>query len=131
MEQKMSAPARTIFFYGLFVMMPLGAWALLAQGLFLHAFALPPTQEPWVRVAGGFILGIGFYYVYCAQHEQLAFAWISAFGRVAALLLFSVLALAYGLPTLVIFGLLDLASAIWTFWAFYRAARLAAPKAAN
>ena len=78
-----------------------------------------------MQVAGGFILGIGFYYVYCALHEQLAFAWIMAFGRVAALLLFSVLALAYGLPTLVIFGLLDLASAIWTFWAFHRTARLA------
>jgi len=121
----MSTPAKTIFLYGLLVMMPLGAWTLFAPNSFLYALALPPTQEPWIRVAGGFILGVGFYYTYCARHEQLAFAWITVFGRFAALLLFSVIALVYGLPTLVILGLLDAASAIWTFWAFRHTARLA------
>lgn len=121
----MSAPAKTIFFYGLFVMMPLGGWVLIHPSSFLYVLALPQTQEPWIRIAGGFIFGVGFYYVYSAKHEQLAFAWISAVGRCAGMVLFTVIALAYGLPTLIFLGLLDLSSAIWTFWAFRKSGRLA------
>jgi hypothetical protein len=121
----MSKPAKTIFIYGLCVMMPLGAWCLLAPVSFLHAFALPPTQEPWIRVVGFTIFGVGFYYVYCALHEQLAFARVAAFGRIVAMIFFTVLAFAYGLPTIIIFGLLDLAGGIWTFWAFRATAPVA------
>lgn len=118
----MSKPSRTIFFYGLCVMMPLGAWCVLAPNSFLYTFFLPPTNEPWIRVAGWVIFGIGFYYVYCALHEQLAFARVTAFGRIVASGFFAILAFAYGLPTLMIFGVLDLAGGIWTFWAFRQAA---------
>jgi hypothetical protein len=121
MEQTMSKPARTIFYYGLCVMMPLGAWCLLFPDSFLHAFALPPSKEPWIRVVGWVIFGIGFYYFYSALHEQLAFAWITAPGRIVAAGFFAVMSFAYGLPTLNIFGILDVAGGIWTFWAFRRA----------
>jgi hypothetical protein len=114
----MSKQARTIFYYGLCVMMPLGAWCLLFPDSFLQAFALPPSKEPWIRVVGWVISGIGFYYVYSALHEQLAFAWITAPGRSAAAGFFAIMAFAYKLPTLTIFGLLDVAGAAWTFWAF-------------
>jgi hypothetical protein len=118
----MSKPARSIFFYGVCVMMPLGAWCLLFPESFLHAFAFPPSKEPWVRVVGWLVFGVGFYYAFSGLKEQLAFAWITAPGRIAAAGFFALMAFAYGLPTLNIFGLLDVVGAIWTFRAFRRAA---------
>jgi hypothetical protein len=110
----MSAAARSVLVFGVYLVF-LGVTLVVAPNLLLTIFTFPPTGEVWIRVAGVLTLCIASYYVMAARHGLAAFfAWTVAVraGVLAFFVLFAVLRLAQ--PALVLFGLVDLAGAVWT-----------------
>lgn len=113
----MSQAAKSLFVFGVYVC-GLGLLLLLAPNLLLRLFGLPPTNEIWIRVNGMFVLCLSFYYVQAARHELTNFIRWTIWGRGAVILYFAAFVLLVSAPkALLLFGLVDLLSAIWTWLA--------------
>lgn len=113
----MSRAARSLFVFGVYLC-GLGLALLLAPNLLLSVFGLPPTSEVWIRVNGMFILCFSFYYVRAARSELTSFIRWTVPGRAAVVVYFTAFVLLASAPkTLLLFGLIDLAAAIWTWLA--------------
>lgn len=123
----MSRAARTLQLFSLYLLV-LGPALILVPDRFLPLFGLPAPQEIWVRVVGVTALNIGVYYWYAARCEARAFFHASLYTRGFVFLSFTAFAL-LGLapPVLILFGLADLAGALWTAWALRRDARRPGP----
>lgn len=93
----------------------LGLVLVLAPNGLLRAFGLPPTGEVWIRVVGMLVLVLAFYYWNAARAELKGFFRWSVAARTSVLLFFIAFVVA-GLapPTLILFGMIDLAGAVWT-----------------
>jgi hypothetical protein len=115
----MTRSARTVFVFGIYLAV-LGIGLLVAPGPVLAPFGLPTPQEVWVRVGGMVIAFLGVYYVLAAKHGLRAFlAWTVA-TRAGVIVVFAVLvASGQGPAALLLFGVVDLAGALWT-WAALR-----------
>lgn len=115
----MTRSARTVFVFGIYLAV-LGIGLLVAPGPVLAPFGLPAPQEVWVRVGGMVIAFLGAYYMLAAKHGLRAFlAWTVA-TRASVIVVFAVLvATGLGPTVLLLFGVVDLAGALWT-WAALR-----------
>jgi hypothetical protein len=113
----MSRAATSIRVFGIYLLL-LGAAIVAAPNLVLALVALPPTSEVWLRVVGLLAAILGFYYVQAARHDFVAFFRASVPARVFAFLTF-VAFVFFGLvkPSLILFGVVDLLGAAWTFFA--------------
>ncbi len=125
----MSAVGRSLFVFGWYLA-ALGALLALAPNPALAVFGLPPTDEGWIRVAGVLVLVIAYFDVRMGREDFLPYARLTVHARVGVLVLFAALVVA-GLarPILILFGVVDLAGALWTAAAVRsdpRAARRAA-----
>ena len=116
----MTRSARTIFVFGLYLL-ALGAGLLVAPGPVVSPFGLPAPQDVWVRVAGLVVGFLGAYYLVAAQHGlRVFFAW-TVLTRASVIGVFAVLvATGLGPAVLLLFGVLDLAGACWTWTALRR-----------
>ncbi len=110
----MSAVGRSLVVFGWYLA-GLGALLVAAPNVALAVFGLPPTGEPWIRVAGVLVLVIAYFDVRMGREDFVPFARLTVHARVAVLVLFVALVLA-GLarPVLILFGATDLAGALWT-----------------
>lgn len=115
----MTKSARTVFVFGIYLAV-LGIGLLAAPGPVLAPFGLPAPQEVWVRVGGMVIAILGVYDMLAAKHGLRAFlAWTVA-TRASVIVVFGVLVTTGLGPTvLLLFGIVDLAGALWT-WAALR-----------
>ncbi len=115
-EGKMSRAARSLFFFGIYVI-SLGVFLVVAPNVLLKFFSVPETSEVWIRVVGVVVLLIGYYYVRAATNEEGLtnfFRW-TIYTRSSVIVFFTVFVLLnYIKPTLILFGVIDLAGAIWT-----------------
>jgi len=115
----MTRAARSVFIFGLYLVV-VGGILLGSPNTLLSLLALAPTSEPWIRVLGVAVMGMGMLQAAGARAEQTAFiratVWVRLFPMAAfiALTLFHVIP-----PVLVIFGLIDAGAAAWT-WAALR-----------
>ena len=113
-----------VFSFYLFV---LGLLLVIAPTAVLLPFGIPPTNDPWIRVVGVLAVGIAFYYRRAALTETLEFYRWTLVARPFVFVAFCTLALMrVAPPQLALFGLVDLAGAIWTYLAL-RARPLAGP----
>ncbi len=113
----MSRAAKSLFVFGVYVC-GLGLLLLLAPNLLLPLFGAPPTKEVWVRVNGMFVLCLSFYYVMAARHGLTAFIRWTVWGRAAVIIYFTAFVLLASAPrALLLFGLVDLLAATWTWLA--------------
>ena len=113
----MTAAARSVFVFGVYLVL-LGVALMLAPNLVLAPFGFAPTSEVWIRVAGSLVAIIGFFFLVAARHELTAFFRASLFARpflFVSLCVYVLLGLAP--PQLILFGVVDLAGAAWTFLA--------------
>jgi hypothetical protein len=111
----MSPAARSMFAYGLY-MIASGLSFTLAPNAFLPLAGLPPTAEPWIRVFALLVAIVGLYYLIAARHELTVFFRISLLGRVLMLLGLVALVVFGGYSwRLVLFGIPDQLSALWTW----------------
>ena len=96
----------------------LGLILLLVPNLILQLFGVPPTHEVWIRINGMFVLCLSFYYVQTARNELTIFIRWTVWTRVAVIFLFAAFVLLVSAPkALLLFGLIDLLAAMWTWLA--------------
>jgi hypothetical protein len=116
----MSRAAKSLFAFGVYLLV-LGLLLLLAPNLLLKVFGVPPTNEVWIRINGMFVLCLSFYYVLAARSELTAFIRWTVWARVAVIFCFSAFVLLASAPkVLLLFGLIDLLSATWTWFSLRR-----------
>lgn len=117
----MTRAARSVYVFGIYLIV-LGGILIGSPNTLLAVFRLPATTEPWIRVLGVTVLALGMLNVASARTEQTAFFRATVWVRIFVFASFVGLTLAQmAPPVLVLFGLVDLAGAVWTFAALRRA----------
>jgi len=96
-------------------MAALSASFLLFPNPFITLFGFDETHEVWIRIAG-YLLGVlAFFYVMAVREAAAAFYRWTVQARLLTLPLFlSFVLLDIAPPVLLLFGLIDAVSAIWT-----------------
>jgi hypothetical protein len=113
----MSRAAKSLFVFGIYLCV-LGVTLLLAPNPLLHVFGVPPTDEVWIRINGMFVLCLSFFYVQSARNELTIFIRWTVWARAAVIIYFAAFVLSVSAPkALLLFGLIDLSSAVWTLLA--------------
>ncbi len=116
----MSGAAKSLFVFGVYVA-ALGVLLLLFPNVLLRIFGVPPTNEIWIRVNGMFVICFAYYYIQTARHGLTNFIRWTVWGRAAVIVYFVAFVLLAGAPkALLLFGLIDLLSATWTFAALQK-----------
>jgi len=110
----MTKAAKTLFYFGIY-MIAIGIILLIVPNLLLRLAGLPPTNEVWIRVMGMLVLILAYYYIRAARNELTIFFRWTVPARSSAILFLSAF-VAFGLikPIAILFGVIDLAGAIWT-----------------
>jgi hypothetical protein len=112
-----SRAARSLFVFGLYLC-ALGLALLLAPNTLLRLFGAPPTDEVWIRVVAMLVLCLSFYYVSAARAGLKDFIRWTVWGRVAVIFYFTAFVVLLSAPkALLLFGLVDLLAAAWTWLA--------------
>ncbi|HYN86791.1 MAG TPA: hypothetical protein VER32_16185 [Pyrinomonadaceae bacterium] len=111
----MSRAAKSLFAFGIYLF-ALGLILLLVPNVLLRAFGAPPTDEVWIRINGMLVLCLSFYYVRAARGELTSFIRWTVWARVAVIIYFTAFVLTVSAPrALLVFGLIDLLAAVWTW----------------
>ncbi|HWM94880.1 MAG TPA: DUF2768 family protein [Thermoanaerobaculia bacterium] len=110
----MSRAALSLFVFGVYIL-GMSILLLVAPNVMLTFFGFPPTEEPWIRIAGMFLLFLAVYDLLAARAELRDFIRWTVPVRASVILFFGTFVL-LGLagPVLVLLSLVDLTSAIWT-----------------
>jgi hypothetical protein len=113
----MSRAAKSLFVFGIYLC-GLGLFLLLGPNLLLRLFSVPPTHEVWIRINGMLVLCLSFYYVQAARNELTNFIRWTVWARIAVIFYFAAFVLLISAPkALLLFGLIDLLAALWTWLA--------------
>ena len=110
----MSRAARSLFIFSIYVAV-IGAWLILSPNSFLGFFGLPPTDQVWIRIVGMCFGALAFYYSLSSVMNLRPFIQLTVYARALTLPFFIVLVvLRLTQPVLILFGVIDLAGAVWT-----------------
>jgi len=113
----MSKAAISILVFGVYILLN-GIVLIVTPNTLLATLHQPPTQEPWLRVFGAVVFVLGLYYVQAARQEVVPFFRFTTWGRPLLLLILTSLAVLRIIPPImVLFGVIDVAGAIWTMMA--------------
>jgi len=114
----MSDVAISVFVFAIYLFIT-GIGFVFIPNILLPLFKFPKTNEPWIPILGIVITSIGFYYLIAAQNELMVFFWATIVTRSVVGICFILFVLTKKTPpALVIFALIELAGAIWTYLAF-------------
>ena len=110
----MSKSARSLFVFSIYLFI-LGVILILIPNVLLSIFALPETNEVWIRVVGLLVFILGFYYFQASKKEMKDFFQWTVYGRTAVLIFFIIFVLLdFASPVLILFGFIDAVAALWT-----------------
>ena len=113
----MSKAAFSMFVFGIYVIL-LGIILMVVPNVLLSIFGLPTTTEVWVRVVGMLVFLIGYYYIRASRNEKemINFYRWTVHAR-SSVIIFFIIFVAFGLvkPILILFGIVDLLAAVWTW----------------
>ena len=91
---------------------------MIAPNFLLSTLQLPETKEVWIRVLGVVVVTIGYYYHRAGAENNRSFLKHTMASRIFVFLSFTTFVLAnYVSPVLIVFGVIDLAGALWTWTA--------------
>jgi hypothetical protein len=110
----MKRASTSILVYGVYLLV-LGAVYMIVPNIPLALLGFATTTEPWIRVMAACVVIIGYYYIQAARNELVPFFRWTLHCRIffpVVVVVLVVLKLAQ--PMLLLFGLLDLAGALWT-----------------
>lgn len=117
----MTASAKSIYYFG-FYLYVVGLTLIFIPNLFLKTVHIPETNEVWIRVVGLLAFLLGFYYHRSAVANTTSFFKLTIPARVLVLIVFvSFVLLKYVSPMLIVFGVIDVLGAIWTWSALKKA----------
>lgn len=113
----MSKSAKSVFVFGVYLIV-IGLGFLVIPNVLLPLFGFPITNEVFVRVAGMLLLLLAFYYIQTARKELTDFFPLTVYARASVIVFFIIfVALGFTKPMLILFGVIDLLGAIWTWLA--------------
>ena len=113
----MSNSAKSIFVFGIYICV-LGIAFVTIPNVLLGLFGIPTTSEVWIRVTGMILFLLSSYYFQAARKEFTEFFRWTVYPRASVIVFFTVFVLlGYAPPILILFGVIDLSSAIWTYLA--------------
>jgi len=117
MYRTMTYSARTVFYFGIYLSV-LGVLFLVVPNTILRLFELPETDEVWIRVVGMLAGALGFYYIDAARNDLTRFIQQTVKLRSTVILFFiAFVALGFTEPQVILFGVVDLLGALWTWQA--------------
>ncbi len=113
----MTQSAKTVYYFGLYLV--LMALTLLVQPNFLlETFGLPPTDEVWIRIVGMLTFALSVYYLVVGKSGNPLFLMTTVYVRSSIILFFIAFTLAgWVQPVIILFGVVDLLAAAWTYLA--------------
>ena len=110
----MSRASLSLLVFGVYLLV-LGGLLTTVPNTLLGWFGLPPTDEVWIRVVAMLVLILGCYDTLAARAELTPFFRWSVRLRASVIVFFAVfVALGLVRPMLLLFGVVDLAAALWT-----------------
>lgn len=116
----MTAAAKSLYYFGIYLVL-LGIALTVVPNDMLALFQFAETTEVWIRVLGAVVFSIGLYYVFMAPSDNVQFLKLSIYVRASILLWFLVFVLlGWAQPQLILFGLIEMAGATWTYLAMRR-----------
>ncbi|MHA1932408.1 MAG: hypothetical protein ACW96X_07690 [Promethearchaeota archaeon] len=117
MLKDMSRAALSVFIFGIYVIF-LGITFLFFPEMMFAVLAEPNPPDVVSRVLGMIFILLAYYYIRAALEEMKKFFMWTVHTR-ASIIIFLIIFAALSLtsPLIVLFGVIDLAAAIWTFWA--------------
>jgi len=96
----------------------LGLALVLVPNLVMSAMRMPATSDVWIRVLGVTVINIGVFFWVAAQTEAMALFRATLVIRPLVLVWFAAfVALGLASPMLLVFGAIEAAGALWTWWA--------------
>jgi len=113
----MSRGAMSVFVFSIYLYI-MGVVLVVTPGTLVRIFKFAEPDGLWIRMVGMFALILGYYYSRAARAElRPFFAW-TVVARTSIFLFFIAFVIA-GLapPALILFGVIDFAAAMWTFFA--------------
>ena len=113
----MTPAARSLHVFGLYLV-GAGCLLMLVPALLLAPLGLPAPADVWARVAGMLAAFLGIYYLLGARAELLTFMRASVWVRLSVIVILGAFVAAGQAPLpLLVFGVIDLAAAAWTWLA--------------
>lgn len=110
----MSKSAFSVFVYGIYVVI-LGLLFLFFPNVCLSILGMKTTGEVWIHIGAWFVIWVGIYYIVSARSEAKAFIRWTTYGRPTFIVFLAILvALKMIEPIIIIVGVLDVITAIWT-----------------
>lgn len=98
----------------------LGLALVVAPNLVLAALRMPASSDVWIRVLGVVVINIGVFFWVAARTEAVALFHASVIVRPLALLWFGAFVLlGFAGPMLLLFGVIEVAGALWTWSALH------------
>lgn len=111
----MTQSAKTVYYFGMYLVV-LALILIVQPNLILDIFGLPLTQEVWIRVVGMLVFALSVYYMVIGKTGHTLFLLVSVYVRSSILLFLIAFTLAgWVQPIIILFGVVDLAGAVWTF----------------
>lgn len=110
----MKKSSKTLYYFS-FYLIATGLVLIISPNSLLELFGLEPTTEVWIKVVGMLVLFLSFYYQDAARHNYYSIIKLSVKLRWMALFFFCAFAaLQWVSPSLILFGVVDAMSALWT-----------------
>lgn len=123
----MTALVRSIRVFAVYLLV-LAVVLLVAPNPLLQAFGLPPTSEVWIRVVGMLVAYLAVYYWVAAATELVPVFRATVLTRLTVPAFFLIFVGAGWVRwPILLFGLVDAAGAVWTWWGLQHAGRQQSP----
>lgn len=120
-----SAISAKVFAVYLFIV---GAVLTVAPNFLLSIFRMASTTEVWIHVVGVIVFMLGVYAWVAGKHENRPMLEASVYTRSFVFLAFTTFAvIGLASPTLIVFGIVELVGAMWTYFALRADAAAAKP----
>lgn len=111
----MTASAKSVYFFGLYLY-GVAVTLVFFPNVLLRLMGIPETTEVWIRILGMLVGLIGFYYHRNGAANNHSFFPLTIPARITVLVAFVIFAvLEMVSPRLIIFGVVDLLGALWTW----------------
>jgi hypothetical protein len=104
----------SVLIFGIYLIV-VAAGFLFMPNAVLPLFKMAKTQEQWIRVLAVVLGALAYYYIVAAMNNLTPIFWATVYVRFGVLVAFVGLVLVKkAKPTLIIFGIIDAAGAVWT-----------------